>query len=531
MLSLRKHVILCITSGEPIKPIKSPSIFQSLSLLAFVACYLVLRASARSARTLPGPGSYPIIGNILSLPIQNPWLTFTKWKVIFGDVVHLRGLRQSIIILNSKQAMDDLLDRRGAIYSNRPQFTVVEMMGLDRGMPLLQHNDTWRLQRKLAKTALNNDAVKEYEDTQAEVAALMCLSLLTDPTHFREHIRLAAGRIIISITYGLPVSDAQHRLITEMDKVVPMLSDATMPGTFIADLFPIFKDLPDWVPFMSFKKEAKKIRAIVDRLGEIPFAQVQKEMAAGTAQVSFTQKLLADRSGEDDESQYNDAVKWSGGSMYGAGGETTHTSVLVFLIGVMQNPAAQKKAQDELDEVIGRDRMPTLEDRAQLPYVDAIIKEIMRWRPAFPLGIPRRVDKDDEYAGYCIPADSIIIPNVWAVAMDVPSGTKYPAADFAPERFLEEHPPVDPALYAFGFGRRVCPGRLLAENSIFLLVTSILYCCTISTPSNHGQKHSAEAIEFSTTGLVSHPMPFSCRIEQRSADRFDVVKRAVSRYT
>lgn len=151
----------------------------------------------------------------------------------------------------------------------------------------------------------------------------------------------------------------------------------------------------------------------------------------------------------------------------------THTSVLVFLIGVMQNPAAQKKAQDELDEVIGRDRMPTLEDRAQLPYVDAIIKEIMRWRPAFPLGIPRRVDKDDEYAGYCIPADSIIIPNVWwvedgcsafglyskrtaqrAVAMDVPSGTKYPAADFAPERFLEEHPPVDPALYAFGFGRR-----------------------------------------------------------------------------
>ncbi|KAJ3807552.1 cytochrome P450 [Lentinula aff. lateritia] len=472
---------------------------------------IFLRASARSARTLPGPGAYPMIGNILSLPIQNPWLTFTQWKVIFGDVVHLHGLRQSIIILNSKQAMDDLLDKRGAIYSNRPQFTVVEMMGLDRGMPLLQHNDTWRLQRKLAKTALNNDAVKEYEDTQTEVAALMCLSLLTDPKHFREHIRLAAGRIIISITYGLPVSDAQHRLITEMDKIVPMLSDATMPGTFLADLFPIFKDLPDWVPFMSFKKEAKKIRAIVDRLGEIPFAQVQQEMAAGTAQISFTQKLLANRSGEDDESQYNDAVKWSGGSMYG-GMFTTHTSVLVFLIGVMQNPAAQKKAQDELDEVIGKDRMPTLEDRTRLAYVDAVVKEIMRWRPAFPLGIPRRVDEDDEYAGYCIPADSIIIPNVC-----------YGPANFAPERFLEEHPPVDPALYAFGFGRRVCPGRLLAENSIFLLVTSILYCCTISMPSNHGQKHSAEAI--------NHPLPFSCCIEQRSADRFDVVKRAASRYT
>ncbi|KAJ4480284.1 cytochrome P450 [Lentinula aciculospora] len=504
-----------------------------VSVFAFTACYLlVFRVSSRSIPTPPGPTAFPIIGNILSHPLRNPWLIFTEWKAIFGDIMHLHGVRQSIIVLNSKKVMDDLLDKRGAMYSNRPRNTIVEMMGMDRGMSMLQYNDTWRLQRKLSKTALSSDAVKDYQDIQARVAAQMCISFLTDPTHFRDHIRLAAGRIIVSITYGLPVADAQDELITEIEKIVAMLSQAAMPGAFLADFFPIFKHTPDWVPFISFRKKAQEIRAVVERLGRMPFYQVLDEMAAGTTRTSFTHKLLANRSSEDDETQYNEAVMWSAGSLYGAGGETTYTSILVFLIGMMQNPAAQKKAQDELETVIGPERMPTLEDQAQLPYIDAVLKEVMRWRPAFPLGIPRRVDKDDEYAGYCIPSDSIIFPNVWAVAMDVPSGTTYPAAEFAPERFLEDEPPIDPGLYAFGFGRRICPGKLLAENSIFLLATSILYSCTVSSPftvDENGRKCPAETVEFSTTGLVSNPLPFKCCIEPRSPARSDVIKQTASK--
>jgi len=78
-----------------------------------------------------------------------------------------------------------------------------------------------------------------------------------------------------------------------------------------------------------------------------------------------------------------------------------------------QYPAIQKKAQDELDEILGQDKMPAITDRGRLPYVEAVIKEVMRWKPALPLGIPRRVDKDDDYGGYHIPSNSIIIPNTW----------------------------------------------------------------------------------------------------------------------
>ncbi|KAF8885234.1 cytochrome P450 [Gymnopilus junonius] len=418
------------------------------------------------------------------------------------------------------------------------------MMGLDRGMPLLQYDDKWRLQRKLARTALSGDAVKKYHGVQSHVAALMCNSFLTDPAHFRDHTRLAAGRIIMSVAYGLPVSDAQHEVhseilcipladhilvqyITHAEATLEMISQATMPGAFIADIFPIFRHVPSWVPFISCKKEAQEGRAMIEHLVETPFEHVIKDITAGRAPPSFTHDLLADSSDADNETEYKHAVLWSAGSLYGAGGETTYTTVLVFLICMARHPEIQKKAQEELDKVVGQERIPAPIDRGKLPYVEAVIKEVMRWKPALPLGIPRRVDKDDEYCGYHIPSNSIVIPNVWAVAMDVPS--KYPASDFVPERFLEDHPPIDPASYSFGFGRRVCPGKLLAENSVFLLITSILYCCNVSLPvtvDERGQKRQTELSVKFTTGLVSYPMPFECSIEPRSAERSYVVKRA-----
>ena len=78
-----------------------------------------------------------------------------------------------------------------------------------------------------------------------------------------------------------------------------------------------------------------------------------------------------------------------------------------------QHPEVQKKAHDELDKILGQDKMPAITDRGRLPYAEAMIKEVMRWRPALPSGFPRRVDKDDDYGGYYIPSSSIVIPNIW----------------------------------------------------------------------------------------------------------------------
>ena len=78
-------------------------------------------------------------------------------------------------------------------------------------------------------------------------------------------------------------------------------------------------------------------------------------------------------------------------------------------------PEAQQKAQAELDNVIGADRHPTFEDRVSLPYVNAVLKETLRWHPVLPFAIPHKSTEDETYNGYHIPAGTVLIPNNWCV--------------------------------------------------------------------------------------------------------------------
>ena len=79
-------------------------------------------------------------------------------------------------------------------------------------------------------------------------------------------------------------------------------------------------------------------------------------------------------------------------------------------------PEAQKKAQAEIDAVVGRDRLPSLADRPQLPYITAVMNEVFRWSPVAPLAIPHSAMQDDVYQGYLIPKGSLVIPNIWYVS-------------------------------------------------------------------------------------------------------------------
>ena len=76
-----------------------------------------------------------------------------------------------------------------------------------------------------------------------------------------------------------------------------------------------------------------------------------------------------------------------------------------------------KKAQAELNSVVGPNRLPEHSDRDNLPYVNAIIKECLRWQNAVPLCIPHAVVEDDEYDGYFIPAGTVVFPNAWQVPL------------------------------------------------------------------------------------------------------------------
>lgn len=127
-----------------------------------------------------------------------------------------------------------------------------------------------------------------------------------------------------------------------------------------------------------------------------------------------------------------------------------------FFLAMVLNPETMKKAQEELDRVVGKDRLPDFSDRGNLPYIDAVIKEVLRWNPPVPIGVPSRVIQDDVYRGYIIPAGATVISNIWAICRDP---NVYPDPEtFNPDRFLkdgETNPLVfNPEDRVFGAGRK-----------------------------------------------------------------------------
>jgi len=177
------------------------------------------------------------------------------------------------------------------------------------------------------------------------------------------------------------------------------------------------------------------------------------------------------------------------------------------------HPDIMRKAQHELDVVTGRDRLPTFEDRPRLPFVDAVCREVSRWQPVVPLAIPHAVTKDDIYEGFLIPKGAIVIGNTWAILHDP---ERYPEPDaFKPERFLNPDGSLldDPVLVlAFGYGKRVCPGRHFAEATLFITAASLLSVFNVEM----GEACKGQPFEYTYTGTaISRPNTFPCSIVPR----------------
>ncbi|OJT06167.1 O-methylsterigmatocystin oxidoreductase [Trametes pubescens] len=148
-----------------------------------------------------------------------------------------------------------------------------------------------------------------------------------------------------------------------------------------------------------------------------------------------------------------------------------------FILAMVKYPAAMRKAQAEIDGLTGGRRLPTPDDRPALPYVEAVLRECLRWTAPVPLGLPHRLMEDDVYQGRTIPKGTLIFANIWRMTRD-PAVFVDPEA-FIPERYLEVVDDTiakkrDPWSYVFGFGRRKCPGSHLADASLWLVMACML---------------------------------------------------------
>lgn len=172
-------------------------------------------------------------------------------------------------------------------------------------------------------------------------------------------------------------------------------------------------------------------------------------------------------------------------------------------------PETQSRAQAEIDAIVGRARPPSFADYPHLPYIRAMVKEVLRWRPVAPLGAPHRCTEDDWYEGMFIPKGAICLTNLWYMTRD-PGIFGENAAEFDPARYLDAN--GDLALGAsdtkeedasFGFGRRKCPGQHVTNDSLFIDIAILLWATKIERKRDgSGQLIPLDLDGFKDTGLT-----------------------------
>ncbi|KZS95176.1 cytochrome P450 [Sistotremastrum niveocremeum HHB9708] len=508
----------------------SVSQLSTVTLLLFIPAFIfivrhVTRLVFADPRRLvypPGPKGVPFLGNAHQMAPSRRWYQFADWASRYGSVVGIRIMRQTVIILNKYEVAVDLLTKKGAIYSSRPKQTLGSLYGgWDFATSQLPYGDELVSQRRFAYRFLNAPEVTGYHAFLAESARIAVARILRTPENFKQWVHMSTGRNIMMMAYGHEVSGEEDEWIKRADSAVQTRFVLGTPGAHPIDIFPILGKLPFWIWGKEFKKNIEAMRSSAYGISQAPYEAVRKQMREGTAVHSMVSKLVEDNIKDDGTVRYEKEIYGIAGTIYFAGTDTSNATIEAFIVAMITHPDIQKKAQSELDELLRGQRLPVLEDRDALPYVQAVFKETLRWKPVVPLGLPHFLTENDEYKGMLLPARSIVIGNTWNMMHDEEI---YPLPlSFDPTRFLlyKKNKPVfnpdilDPEEIAFGFGRRICPGRHFAVSSIWITMATLLTAFEMSPPLDSDGKPVLPDLEFGD-GLASRPKPFRCVFRPRS---------------
>jgi cytochrome P450 len=318
-------------------------------------------------------------------------------------------------------------------------------------------------------------------------------------------------------------------LVDLVDEAMEQFSEATLPGRWMVDILPFLQHIPSCIPGTGFQKTAAAWNKTLLDVANIPYAFAKQHgKQKQTDQADFVTKSLEQAQQEKTlDATDEHAIEWAAASMYLGGADTSVSTMNAFFLAMSMFPSVQAKAREELDRVIGHTRLPTHSDRENLPYLNAIVEEAQRWHPIAPMGLPHATDTEDVISGYRIPKDSLLLPAIWWFTRD--PAVYHDPEEFKPERFL---PPYDEPLatsFTFGFGRRICPGRVLADASLFLTFAQSLAVFDIQKQVDKEGKVVEPKHEF-MSGIVAYPKEFGVEVTPRSRKTEELVDEVVGRY-
>ncbi|KAG9313182.1 cytochrome P450 [Chiua virens] len=419
-----------------------------------------------------------------------------------GPVISFRQGRHVTVVIGRMDAAAEIMEKENAALVDRPHSIALTEIFSDHLRLLVEPaGEHFRHLRRAVHSHLQPKVARMYEEIQTEAAKVVILDILNNPKQHAQHVKRYASSVILRVAYGKSTPTSYND--PELLRIRQILANfgKALAQTYLVDYLPWLKYVP------GYGGQLKVYHQIELDLFRQQLDRVKKDMAQNSAGSSFGKALLE----HNDEHQFtNDQMAFLAGSFFAAGSDTTAAGISTMIMAAACYPDAQARVQDELDDVVGSERVPTFEDWDMLPQLQAFVLEALRWRPVTPQGFAHRATKDIIWKGQCIPAGATVIGSHWAISRDP---VAFPDPDtFDPQRWLTEDGTIktDMRFYTFGFGRRVCPGQHVANRSLYMNIALLLWSFRIL------QKPEALIdTEQVQEGVASHPKPFEAEFVPR----------------
>ncbi|KAJ7603367.1 cytochrome P450 [Roridomyces roridus] len=488
-------------------------VLLSLGVLGATLLWLRVRSIGHREPGLPpGPPTIPLLGNLHVFPTEFAHYRFTEWARKYGGIFSLKIGPGTTVVLTDAAIFKELMDKRTASTADRPPLYIADLVTGGLNMSLARYSDTWRRLGRAAHTILTPDATAQHLAIQKAEATQLLYDFLTTPEDFYKNVQRYANSVILSVLYGQRSPRYESPETTVFFKANHEWKLVLDPGsTPPIELVPILKYVP--AQWAKWKRDCKRTREL-QRI--VYFGLIDKTMERvqrGEENGCYMEEVLLRR----EEFRLDR-------EMMGEDRTPLHPFLHSLILALMAYPEVQRKAHEEMDRIVGDQRMPTLDDLQRMPYIRAIILETHRFRPTAPLMLPHAASATEEYKGYIIPKGATIFVN--ASLYD-------DTEEFIPERYLDSENGTKPGVdgsdlrhnFVFGVGRRICPGMHLAQNSLNINTMNLIWAFNFTPPLDTTGNPIQPDLFAYMKGILTGPHPFACTITPRTTHKAQIVRR------
>ncbi|KAH7042822.1 putative cytochrome P450 [Macrophomina phaseolina] len=499
----------------------SPTFLFSASaflLLLVLVGAKVLKIGSRPSNLPPGPKTKPVWGNLGQFNILFPQYKYTEWAKQFGPVYTvMQGDTPHLVVSRADEAREIFVKQGANTQGRGSQRFQVEAMR-DGFFPSLMEGPKWREARKMWASVLSPGPAKQYIFYQEMEAHALLHDVVKNPAAWRQHIERYANSIAMTMVNGQRVKNADDECIKDTIQDLFDMSEIGMRGA-VLDLWPFLWKLPKFIfpVFKEARRCAKKHRAFILKY----WNGVKDSVAQGTAIPSFN-KAINDKLVHGYKNVTELEAAEIGYTLLTGTTDTTSCSLINFVAAICLNPEPQRKAQEEIDRVVGRDRLPEESDAPNLLYTRQLILEAARWITTVPLALPKSSNGPVRWRGYDIPSGTGLVLNSYAIHRDP---DLFPSPErFEPERWAGRLDAASPSadeqiLFTFGTGRRICPGQHLAERSLFIVISRWLWAFDTHQAKDERGRKLPINIDDLRPGFITCVNPFKAEVRPRDEGR------------